>query len=1233
MSIPTVIPKYSFGLKGDVSNNISYLDEQTIIYPAGSNLIIYNVDQKTQKFISSSGADCITAMAVSPNKRYVATAEKNGEKASIAIFDMTTQRKRKTLTPGEENSQSYVSLAFSPDSKYLVSQAGAPDWMVTYWQWEKAKSMASMKGNGHTANPIYQVSFNPEDNTQICLSGEKLFKLFRYNEGNLKQFAFVKVEAQNYLCHAWLSEDRLALGTDSGKIQLFEGGELKNEFTVHTATTTGDKDSAENSRKTTPLHPVTKETVPVRCIAVYSKGFICSGGSGTVCLFEKTDNKNVFRKTQTVGIWVDTSTQPPQLAGSEAQPPTSNEIRSLTLSPSEESVICTTITQQIYSLSLSNTGSGKGGSSASFDYLTHSFHQGEITGMDVCIRKPLIATCSTDKTIRVWNYETNALDLCKEFQEEAYSIALHPSGLFLLVGFSEKLRLMNVLLDDIRSFKEFTIRGCRECSFSNGGHMFAAANTTLIQLFATYTFENIGNLKGHNGKIRCLLWNPDDSHLVSCGMDGAIYDWNVQNVKRERECVLKSCSYTSIAIMPDLRTTFAVGSDRTLKEVILADSTVLRQVSAGDVVLTQVVLSHTGKMLFVGSSSGTVRAMKFPLTDGGEYQEHTAHSLAVTRMKVSYDDQYLFSVGQDGVLFCFKVTDKDGRGLKKEKDVNFSEEVLVTKSDLEEKNTQMSELKTRVDELKMENEYQLRLKDMNYNEKTKELRDKFVQEIESLQAINEAVRNDREKENTKHAEEIQELVERQNRTLEELDNANSQKLLTEYEKYQELQARSQRLQEDYEHRITEAEDAHQKALQELTEHYESRLQEKGLQLDQTNDEHRQKVMEYDELQKQMEEDGDQEVLDLKNKYERQLRQKWEENTKLRGEAGILNKKVSSLNEEIKKLNAEIQRLMQEVKKRDNIISSLKNDIDGLKKEIQERDDTIQDKEKRIYDLKKKNQELEKFKFVLDYKIKEQQRQIEPMDTKIKRMKAQIKNMETELGTYSQDNKALQFEMEQKELRLAAADKELHQERQRNQDLRVEVKNIKCGLHGALAYIQEPDLLKKAVDDLRKKYLQDHDGGTTGEQERETDIHSEYARQREHLERSVASLRKKLAKDTEIHRADYIRVMQDNVALLKEINDLRVELKKSRTQAHDLEAAIKIARKQGFDDQAAIASAKPTVPSSNLAKVEPPDYSRLIEMQKTEISKLRAMIRDLEGGKRPLSRTKLPPMQDSLVTVQ
>jgi hypothetical protein len=40
-------------------------------------------------------------------------------------------------------------------------------------------------------------------------------------------------------------------------------------------------------------------------------------------------------------------------------------------------------------------------------------------------------------------------------------------------------------------------------------------------------------------------------------------------------------------------------------------------------------------------------------------------------------------------------------------------------------------------------------------------------------------------------------------------------------------------------------------------------------------------------------------------------------------------------------------------------------------------------------LKKKNQELEKFKFVLDYKIKELKRQIEPRENEIADMRTQV----------------------------------------------------------------------------------------------------------------------------------------------------------------------------------------------------------------------------------------------------
>jgi len=53
-------------------------------------------------------------------------------------------------------------------------------------------------------------------------------------------------------------------------------------------------------------------------------------------------------------------------------------------------------------------------------------------------------------------------------------------------------------------------------------------------------------------------------------------------------------------------------------------------------------------------------------------------------MRISYDDQYLITVSEDCSLFVYKISDKEGRG-KRDRDVPYAEEVLITKSDLEEK--------------------------------------------------------------------------------------------------------------------------------------------------------------------------------------------------------------------------------------------------------------------------------------------------------------------------------------------------------------------------------------------------------------------------------------------------------------------------------------------------------------------------------------------------------------------
>jgi WD40 repeat protein len=179
-----------------VKDNIHYVDEQTVLYPAGSNIVLYSIEQKTQKFIPiSDKGESITALALSSNKKILAVAERS-EKPQVIIYDVATIRKRKVLQITETECKDFISIAFSNDSKYLITQSGAPDWTLYYWSWEKAKIMATIRTSNLQGSPISQISFNPADVTQICVTGDGIFKLFRYSEGILKQFGFQKMESR-----------------------------------------------------------------------------------------------------------------------------------------------------------------------------------------------------------------------------------------------------------------------------------------------------------------------------------------------------------------------------------------------------------------------------------------------------------------------------------------------------------------------------------------------------------------------------------------------------------------------------------------------------------------------------------------------------------------------------------------------------------------------------------------------------------------------------------------------------------------------------------------------------------------------------------------------------------------------------------------------------------------------------------------------------------------------------
>lgn len=62
-----------------------------------------------------------------------------------------------------------------------------------------------------------------------------------------------------------------------------------------------------------------------------------------------------------------------------------------------------------------------------------------------------------------------------------------------------------------------------------------------------------------------------------------------------------------------------------------------------------------------------------------------------------------------------------------------------------------------------------------------------------------------------------------------------------------------------------------------------------------------------------------------------------------------------------------------------------------------------------------------------------------------------------------------------------------------------------------------------------------------------------------MEKAVDSLKRKLAKDSEVHRIDNLRITQENVSVIREINDLRREINFLKHEQVSLQVSEKRAK--------------------------------------------------------------------------
>jgi len=979
-----------------------------------------------------------------------------------------------------------------------------------------------------------RVTFNPADVTTICTSGPKFLKLWRNADGQLKGFNFGlgKREHQNYTDHCWLPRDKLVACADSGDVYIFDQGELKQHIELR-------QQNASSSHS------------QLLCVCAFARGFIAAGAGGRLCVFEVRDEKEGFQLIYTFSCTQAVAASVGAMAnsgGDRMNIPL--DITSICPTPSEEMLMCACGAGQLASFPLANIDILQPTQAHFHFFGGGGFHQKAITGLDCCVRKPLVVTCSIDRSMRIWNYSTKICEQVKHFAEEPISASLHPSGLHVLLGFSDKLRLFNILMDDVRQLADFAVKSCRECRFSHGGQCFAAVSGPYISIFNTYTFEQVASLKGHSGPVKSISWKADDLGMVSAGYDGAVYEWQwgVDGMSRVGSCdhVLKSSQYEAVTCAFHKANVFvAAGRDGMLREI--EGGNVSQELRTDSGRITQLQLSSTERLLIVGTETGVVRLHDAPPLPFGVREVITAHSSTITRMCLAHDESYLFTASDSGELLMFElVSSAHERARRKDEEVGTElDTVLVSRTELLERFSGSEELEQKVKEQQMQAEYQAHLTEQYYLDQIKKEKEDAHGVLEVANERFETLARQKEALEREHAEKVQAMEVAHMRVAEELENLYERKLTTEVARWEALRKEK----DDMQCRLEEQIYALHKQVREANEKLRIGLHEKDAVAKQelAAMAKKEKHMEasYHERLRQEEEDNDRELEASREAAQRALVLEREEKQVLKGEQAIMRKKFEGFQSEMSKLRSALEMREQDIRRLQKEAAESEKATALLRRDIHEREESISDKERRMAELKSKNKELEKFKFVLDYKLRELAKEIEPRDEQIMQMRETIRELDDELQRDYRSNVSLEQLLAEKQGKIDSLQTEVKKARQAVLEKERFIKFFARDLHRIVGFT-DAHQLREGVKAVYRTYVK-RDSMELETSADDLQVQAEFTQQRQYMERALQALKTSVGRTEEQTRVDFTKKVAENEKLINECNRLRKETKELRAQ--------------------------------------------------------------------------------------
>lgn len=1079
------------------------------------------------------------------NRRFLAVAERvESEKLSIlTIIDLKTQTGYKRLKELKvpEAHEKISTIAFSKDSKLIACVAGG---LGVIWDWYKEKVI----GKEMLSKDINRISINPKDSHLVSTSGPNHWKTWRIEEKIFKeQPMFSKLaQTQNFTDHDWINDDTAVAVTDMSEVFISRSNQII-QYIEFGFGSLSDSNLANAS---------------ITCIQGFSRGFILASDEGHLAIWEHTEVNEYEEKISEHYSFIKT-----WHCGKK------QSIVALALTNSEETLAIALKSNDIGTCSLSQALMYDG---VKFNIFCGGFHSGKIQEMDLAIQRPLLATCSdTDHTLRIWNYNSMNCELAKKLyvvQSDAIdpsavsdikpllSVAFHPSGYYLAISFVDKVRLFHLLFDELRSFREVNTPNANVLKFSNGGHLLSIGSGQTIFIYKAYTLQLIQIIKVHTSQIHEMAWMPLDRKLVTMDSDGMVFEFLANSWTQEKEQQNPRVKFRSMTIANDLIVAYGAESSHPILMIKNSDNGIT-QISL-DKELSQICFFntiHRSPVYLASTREGSVLLLGSTLTKD-YHEEIFAHQGAITKLRSSPDGKFVFSAGDDGTIFIFKVEEsieivhtaaesKEKELTNKIVDDSLADIVLIEREKLEKFKAEVENERGELDKMNHTINQSTKIREAQYQAKLQEFKDSMLENIKALQKRIQKISEGKVSQEHDHQMILRRVEADHNGKVDGIESLYERKLGIEDERFRQLEHDKVEMKQYYEEQMRVLKQHNENTIENLEKAFRDALCKAQEEYESTKRTAEELKDVYEKRLLQQEDEHEIEVLDLKEKYEKQLGELKQTSQKLEGtNKGLVATQVIGNQEKQEGAN-EIGKKQQKInEKRENIIE-LRKQIKNLEQTIKEKEEAIMKKDNKIYEYKHQIKDLESSKkFLLQRKL-EILDEIQPKDEEIEMLTGRLKSVRSDLLKEQIDNSELERNIDRMDELIKHLKNDNKSQDENTFKTDKIIRNIINDIH--YAHTQNP---KQKIDEMKILY-QTYVIDNGKMQRKDADSIEEIEHQLRYMEKSITGIHDTQLKSMKRFKVDLRKRTQENSTLIQELNKLRLEKKTDEVKIKQLEKEI------------------------------------------------------------------------------